>query len=433
MAITFDAATGNKVTSATSNTWSHTVASGKSNQILVVSVDAGASITGVTYGGQSLTSLGSVTYNGATETLSMWYLLAPPTGANNIIATASGTTFIIGTSASYYGVAQSSIFGTLATNSGTGTASSNTVTTTSAQQMVIDLVNNAAASTDTAGASQTLRFQPATSGAATADIVATGSSMSLSWTFSTGAWAELSVAMNPAITRVQSNMIASTGTVTSQAVTLGSGVTNGNLLVASVTSGSNATSVTPPTGWTQASFNQPGGAANCETGVWWAIVGSGGVTAGTTSFTFTFGAAHNVYIGIMEWKSATGWQASPVDGTATGNASGATATSLTTGTTSTTAQGSELWFASLTYSSAPQTESGLTSGFTRDNEVHDTSNNHTAAMFYDAVSATGAAVCALTITTTSNWAGAIATFKTAAAVVTTTHRLICDGYGGVFS
>ncbi len=202
MAITFDAATGNKVGSGTTNTWSHTVGSG-SNRILIVSVDTGLSISGVTYGGVALTQLGIVNYNSNNEHLSLWYLLNPTSGTANVVVTASGTTFIIGVSASYSGVAQSSTFGTLASNSGTtGTASSNTVATTSSNQLVVDTVNNGAASTDTPTASQTKRYQPATSGGAEGDIAATGGNMTLSWSFSSGVWAELSVAMNPAASNI---------------------------------------------------------------------------------------------------------------------------------------------------------------------------------------------------------------------------------------
>lgn len=199
MAITFDAATGNKITSGTTNTWSHIVASGKSNQILIVSVDAGQSVSGVTYNGVAMTSLGLVNYNSNNEHLSLWYLLNPATGANNVVVTLSASSFCIGCSASYYGAAQSSTFGTLASNSGAAaTSSTNTVTTTSSNQLVIDTVNNGAASTDTATASQTKRFQPATSGAAIGDIAATGSNMTLTWSFTSGVWAQMSIAMNPA-------------------------------------------------------------------------------------------------------------------------------------------------------------------------------------------------------------------------------------------
>jgi hypothetical protein len=216
------------------------------------------------------------------------------------------------------------------------------------------------------------------------------------------------------INKVQSTMIASTGAVTSQVVTLGNGVGSGNLLIATISTGNNATSVTPPAGWSQAVFDQPGGSANCETGIWWAIVGSGGVSAGTNSFTFTFSAAHNIYIDLSEWNSNTGWQASPIDQTAKGNTAGTSGTTLTSGTTATTSQAVEVLIASITYDGTPQTETGLTTGWLRDNEVTD-GTNHTAAMFYNITSSTGAGQCSFSIGTAQYWDGVIATFKPNAA------------------
>lgn len=191
----FDAAAGNKVTSATTNTFNHTVSAVQTNEILLVVVDAGASISSVTYNGVSLTFLGSVAVGGG-ETLAMWYLLSPPTGTHSVVITTSGSTYIIGASASYYNVAQSGIFGTLASNTGNSAASSNSPVTTSTNQLVIDVVNNTSPSTDTPTASQTKREQPATSGVAIGDIAATGSTMSLTWSFTSSGWAALSVAMN---------------------------------------------------------------------------------------------------------------------------------------------------------------------------------------------------------------------------------------------
>src|SRR5579875_1009420 len=217
------------------------------------------------------------------------------------------------------------------------------------------------------------------------------------------------------ISLVQSTMAASSGAVTSQTITLSQGVTAGNLLVATVSTGNASISVTPPSGWSAGPFNQPGGSANCESGIWYALVGSGGVSAGTTSFTFTLSAQHNCYIDLSEWSSSTGWPSSPLDQSAVGNTSGSTGTALTSGTTGTTAQASELWLASFTYDGAAQTESGLTSGWTRDHEVTDSSNNHTALMCYRVASATGTASCGFSIGTAQYWAAAIATFKTAAA------------------
>ena len=215
MAITFDAAAGQKTTGASTNTFSHTVAAGQSNEIILVTVDCGATVNSVTYGGQTLTQLASTTGQGGGEIFSVWYLLGPPTGANNVVVTCAASTFIIAASASYYNVAQSSTFGTAATNASSSgqTSSTNTVTTTASNQLVYDTVNNTAAGTDTPTASQTKRGQPASSGAATGDIAATGSNMTLTWSFPSANWAQISVAMNPASGVALSDTLAGVGTL----------------------------------------------------------------------------------------------------------------------------------------------------------------------------------------------------------------------------
>jgi hypothetical protein len=225
------------------------------------------------------------------------------------------------------------------------------------------------------------------------------------------------------ITRVQGHAVTSAA-ATSLAGTLTTGVTSGNLLVAAVSCGSNTTTFTGPTGWTQATINQPSGVSDTqETSIWWAIVGSGGLSAGSTSWTWTLSASHNPYICIEEWNSTTGWVASPVDKTANGETgTPATATTVVSGTTATTAQASELWVASLMYAGGAQTESSITSGWTKDLETTDGSNNHTVTMLYDVASSTGAAACQYTIGTAEFWCGCVTTFLPV--VVTTSSRTI---------
>lgn len=200
MSITFDAFAGQKVTAATTNTYSHTVAN-QSNRLLMVTVDAGASVSSVTYAGVTMTALpgGSNSGQGGGEVLSVYYLIGPATGANNVVITCSASTFIIGASASYYGVAQSGTFGTAASNSGSAaTSSTNTVTTTFSGQVVYDTLNNTIAATVSAGSSQTKRGQVTSGGVAIGDIAATGSNMTLTWSWTGSAtWAQISVAMNP--------------------------------------------------------------------------------------------------------------------------------------------------------------------------------------------------------------------------------------------
>jgi hypothetical protein len=85
--------------SVSSDTWSHTCSG--SNRILVVGVNArglvsntNTTVTGVTYNGVALTKIrhdsvdSGDTMRGRTE---LWYLIAPATGANNIVVTWTGT------------------------------------------------------------------------------------------------------------------------------------------------------------------------------------------------------------------------------------------------------------------------------------------------------------------------------------------------------
>jgi hypothetical protein len=218
------------------------------------------------------------------------------------------------------------------------------------------------------------------------------------------------------ITRVQGNQVNSAGTGTSQAVTLGSGITLGNLVVAAVACGSNNTTITGPSGWTQATINQPAGAsATIETSIWYLIVDAG--HAGQTSFTFSFSSSHSMYICISEWSATNGWQASPVDKTANGDTSGSptTSTTIVSGTTAATTQASELWIASLTYKNSAQTETGITAGWTKDLESTLAANN-TMTMLYQVASSTGAAACQYAISSAQFWAGCVTTFLPVVAI-----------------
>src|SRR5260221_13912653 len=101
MAITFDAAAGQKVTGSSTNSFSHTV-DNQSNRLLCVSVDAGASVNTVKYGVDSLTHLTSNSGQGRREVLSLRYLLSPAIGTANVVISCSSATDIIGACASYY-------------------------------------------------------------------------------------------------------------------------------------------------------------------------------------------------------------------------------------------------------------------------------------------------------------------------------------------
>ena len=105
MAITFDAASGNGADGADPLTWSHTVTTSESDRILIVGVmttlNAHSSVVNsVTYGGNNLTKLEDINHVG------LWYLTAPPTGANTVSVDFTASQRCAGIALSYTGVHQ---------------------------------------------------------------------------------------------------------------------------------------------------------------------------------------------------------------------------------------------------------------------------------------------------------------------------------------
>lgn len=102
MAIAFDA-----VTTSSSTTFSHTVGAG-SNRILWVGATLGTStITGVTYNGVAMTLSSSVASGSYTNYL--FWLVAPASGAHNVVFTNSGGGFFQNWAASYTGASQTGV------------------------------------------------------------------------------------------------------------------------------------------------------------------------------------------------------------------------------------------------------------------------------------------------------------------------------------
>lgn len=143
--------------SATSITIPHTVGSG-TNRILIVNLAAPSSVvTGVTYGGASLTKLGTSPNGGHTS--SIWYLKNPTSGTTNVVigfsVLAAGNAAV----SSWSGVDQTTPFGTVATawgNTGANVAGTATVNVTSAPgETVIDSTILGTVVTATVGAGQT--------------------------------------------------------------------------------------------------------------------------------------------------------------------------------------------------------------------------------------------------------------------------------------
>ena len=153
-AITLDADSSSSVASSTTLTFSHTVGSGN-DRLLVVAVQAAGFIPHtVTYGGTSLTGRAGDKNTSGALWVQLWYLLAPASGAADIVVTVSTASAICATASSWENVDQVTPFGSSAKDSGTGTAVSITAQTTTGE-VVIDSVVAYEAPTFTVGADQT--------------------------------------------------------------------------------------------------------------------------------------------------------------------------------------------------------------------------------------------------------------------------------------
>ncbi|MDQ3282534.1 MAG: C25 family cysteine peptidase [Acidobacteriota bacterium] len=144
---TFDAqtsVTGSVTPAVTTATFAHTTTTA-ANRILLVSVHINtnvapsAAVSSITYGGQALTFLAA--RNDATNIVrtEVWYLLAPPSGTNNVVVTIGGLTagqhadYVLGAT-TFSGVSQ--IAPTAATNAGVGDPATVTIASTTTDTIV---------------------------------------------------------------------------------------------------------------------------------------------------------------------------------------------------------------------------------------------------------------------------------------------------------
>lgn len=108
MAVAFDFGTGTNTSAinAASKTFSHTCSG--SNLILIVGVawtSASVTVSSVSYNGVALTAVAAVSANGNIK-VQYYYLVAPATGANNVIVTMSANASFVTASASFTGASQ---------------------------------------------------------------------------------------------------------------------------------------------------------------------------------------------------------------------------------------------------------------------------------------------------------------------------------------
>lgn len=160
MALAYDTATNSATAdgSQTALSWSHTCTG--SNLILIVGLSfrtLGSVPTNVavTYNGVGMTQVSTTQSAGVTAS-AMFYLANPATGSNTVAASWTNNNWCVGGAASFTGSAGT--VGTPATFGSTSTTNPTVTVTSATGEIVIDTMATAGASSETAGANQTARW-----------------------------------------------------------------------------------------------------------------------------------------------------------------------------------------------------------------------------------------------------------------------------------
>lgn len=204
MAIAFDASSAvENLSSGTTATLSHTTSG--SNRILIVAAHqftvAASSVTGITYNGVAMTKIGSTqTIQAGNAYMSLWYLIAPATGANNIVVTKGNGDLVSIAAASYTGAKQSGQPEVTGTATGSGTAPSNAITPSTNNAMLLMAVGGDGVGGLATGATNwTKRVENYTKGSIGEKSVATPSSTTQTVTFSSQNWGVIQISLAEAV------------------------------------------------------------------------------------------------------------------------------------------------------------------------------------------------------------------------------------------
>lgn len=198
MAVAFDAvgsATGFQ-SGSTPLTFTHTAGAGGGTVLVLATVDGNTTVT-ATYGGTSMTLLGSKASDNVTSNGIVWLfgITGQTSGAHTVsIATTTGFTSIIGNSISFTGA---SAFGTAVTNFGSSASATVTVTGTTSGNMVFGGAGSGTngSTTFTSGTSRFVDPQSGASGVGNVfgGTIAAGGSVSITATISNDVWAMIGV------------------------------------------------------------------------------------------------------------------------------------------------------------------------------------------------------------------------------------------------
>jgi uncharacterized repeat protein (TIGR01451 family) len=198
-------------------TFAHTTTATGKNLLMLVGVSMNitsaptTTVTGVTYGGTALKSLGSQNDAANTRRVEMWYLLAPPTGNNNVVVSVdipvTQTVGVVAGAVTFTGVDQTVPLGSFVSADGAAAGYSELDVPSVVNGMVLDTLAIGGPETSTIPGPQVSEWNLATSNGAKTDppdVTGSGSARSgapsvpLSETFSANSnWAMGAVSINP--------------------------------------------------------------------------------------------------------------------------------------------------------------------------------------------------------------------------------------------
>ena len=203
-AVTFDAApTPSAKASAASHTHAHTTGVG-ANRILFVQVSYRSNVrysTGVTYAGVAMTLL-SRTSVSTVVTNEVWYLLAPASGANNVVVTPDTAAGCKIASITYAGISQVTPFDTPVIASGTGLTATAAAVLGGANRLTVDFLHkDRSAEAAAPDGSQTQRYSLSNTTGADLSVYASekaaGTLMTWTWPTTSRSWVLVSVPLIP--------------------------------------------------------------------------------------------------------------------------------------------------------------------------------------------------------------------------------------------
>ncbi len=124
-------------------TWNHTCSGVNRLLTVEVSMEAGKTVTGITYNGVAMTLVPTATASTGTVRTEIWKIVAPAVGTNAIVVTFSANSYCSAGAQSWVGVDQTTSTGTVQTGTGTSLTPSLVLATTYDNSIIVDGLSTA--------------------------------------------------------------------------------------------------------------------------------------------------------------------------------------------------------------------------------------------------------------------------------------------------